>query len=59
MKYLFAVLLTMVSVPAFAVGHHYHHHYAYHGSHHGSGYVHEKAHGDHGSDVHSLGHGHK
>ncbi|MDR2251139.1 hypothetical protein [Acinetobacter sp.] len=37
-----------------------HHGYdrAYSGPHHGKGYYHNKAHGDHGSDMHSHGRGH-
>ncbi|GAC1460775.1 MAG: hypothetical protein NVSMB70_06460 [Chamaesiphon sp.] len=55
MKSLFTALLVVISIPAFAKGHDY----AYHGTHHGGGFSHEKAHGDHGSDLHSHGHGHK
>ncbi|MDO7436889.1 hypothetical protein [Acinetobacter nosocomialis] len=62
-KYIFAALVIALSAPTFAKGHGYHgsHHgkaYAYHGNHHGKGYYHNKAHGDHGSDMHSHGRGH-
>lgn len=69
-KYIFAALVIALSAPTFAKGHAYHgsHHgyhgshygkaYAYRGNHHGKGYYHNKAHGDHGSDMHSHGCGH-
>jgi hypothetical protein len=69
-KYIFAALVIALSAPTFAKGHAYHgsHHgyhgshygkaYAYRGNHHGKGYYHNKAHGDHGSDMHSHGRGH-
>lgn len=69
-KYIFAALVIALSAPTFAKGHAYHgsHHgyhgshygkaYAYRGNHHGKGYYHNKAHGDHGSDMHSRGRGH-
>ncbi|WP_042076451.1 hypothetical protein [Acinetobacter nosocomialis] len=73
-KYIFAALVITLSAPTFAKGHAYHgsHHgyghayhgshygkaYAYRGNHHGKGYYHNKAHGDHGSDMHSHGRGH-
>lgn len=62
-KYIFAALVIAFSSPTFAKGHGYHgsnHGYghAYHGNHHGKGYYHNKAHGDHGSDMHSRGRGH-